>query len=47
MKDNFLNIFVIYLPGFVLYELYRTNLELSKRQISEKQTHPRIKVGGI
>ncbi|XP_072742952.1 SET domain-containing protein SmydA-8 isoform X1 [Anoplolepis gracilipes] len=29
--------------GFVLYELYRTNLELSKRQISEKQTHPRIK----
>ncbi|KAL6429681.1 hypothetical protein ACFW04_007537 [Cataglyphis niger] len=28
--------------GLVLYELYRTNLELSKRKISEKQTHPRI-----
>ncbi|XP_029663587.1 SET domain-containing protein SmydA-8-like isoform X2 [Formica exsecta] len=28
--------------GLVLYELYRTNLELSKRQISEKQTHSRI-----
>ncbi|XP_029160468.1 SET domain-containing protein SmydA-8-like isoform X2 [Nylanderia fulva] len=29
--------------GLVLYELYRTNLELSKRQISEEQTYPCIK----
>ncbi|XP_011261742.1 SET domain-containing protein SmydA-8 isoform X2 [Camponotus floridanus] len=28
--------------GLVLYELYRTNLELSKRQTSEKETHPFI-----
>lgn len=43
-KINFFNILVICVPGLVLYELYRTSLELSKRQISEKQTHPRIEV---
>ncbi|XP_071635897.1 SET domain-containing protein SmydA-8 isoform X1 [Temnothorax longispinosus] len=36
--------------GLVLYELYRTNLELFKRQISndnDEQTHPHIKVRRI
>lgn len=37
----------MYILGLVLYELYRTNLELFKRQISDdndEQTYPRIKV---